>query len=401
MALTPFRWIAAALASCLMLAVVILRDEPSARRPADMDRVLTTRSDLYGSHAARAASRLHLWMLLDSVGVRTDPAPGVPPIRVRIDASIPVAAHAALDSLASRAVRPVRDSGHVGIDIVFVYDTLSEIHGAPLYRAYGTYVNYVLPSQEGGRCAAIAHLGKESTNPRQIAGVLESEVAAQQFLGPCAFYRAFGVPGHEVDSWLRERGWAFAREATWQQRAQPVNLTAELFGMAPSPIETLLSVGTSLPLLVEMSAPAVGCAAGYLAECGRTSRGWQPRARPAMWRGNILVRNYPNLSLESNYYMSHFGFGRRESSLLADMVRTLGPERFRRFWTSSEQVPIAFEKASGESLDRWTSRWVVEQYGPVPPRGPGLTTWSVAMSLGLVALAMLVTLRVSARRQFV
>ena len=399
MALTPFRWLAAAIAGCLVVSVVLLNEATPRHPPLDSERVLGSRADNHGRHAARAADRLRLALLIDSLGLGTTLSVSAPSIRVLTDAAMPAEVKPALDSLAVRALRPVRDSGRVGIDLVFLYDTLSELRGAPLRHTYGTNVDYVLPRRADERCVAIARLAKESVTPRNVAGILRTELAARQLIGPCAFYRAFGIPSPTVDAWLRDRGFAFARERSWNQPSKPLDLVTDIFGTAPSPIESLLGFGTSLPFLIEMSVPAVACATGDLAACDRALLSRPARGGPELWRGNVLPRNYTSLGNEWNYYWGQFGFGRRESSLLSDMVRALGPVRFAQFWTSNESVPVAFEKVSGEPLTRRVTSWVAEQYGPMPPRGPGLTPWSAVMSLVLVALAILVTLRVSARRQ--
>ena len=119
----------------------------------------------------------------------------------------------------------------------------------------------------------------------------------------------------------------------------------------------------------------------------------------ARWNGNILYEAYPELAYGNFWY--HRPFGRRESFLLAEMVRSLGRERFAHFWTSNETVPVAFEQTAGEPLEQWTSRWAASQYGQVPPRGPGMTSWAWLMSGALIIIALLITARASGRRQFI
>lgn len=117
-----------------------------------------------------------------------------------------------------------------------------------------------------------------------------------------------------------------------------------------------------------------------------------------MINGHVLFHAYPVLG--RGRYNRYPSLGRREPFLLADMVRTLGRERFARFWTSGDAVPVAFEKAAGEPLEQWTSRWIVAQYGPVPPRGAGLNVRGGFTSIVLVLLALGTALGVNARRQF-
>jgi hypothetical protein len=117
-----------------------------------------------------------------------------------------------------------------------------------------------------------------------------------------------------------------------------------------------------------------------------------------IWDGNVLYAPYRPLGQRAAY--NEAVLGRREPFLLADMVRSLGRARFAAFWTSNEPVPGAFEKAAGEPIGRWTSRWVVAQYGAVTGRGPDVTAWTVAVSILLFALAIFIALRVSAHRQY-
>jgi len=50
-------------------------------------------------------------------------------------------------------------------------------------------------------------------------------------------------------------------------------------------------------------------------------------------------------------------FSRATSSLLADLLRLKGRDRFREFWTSDLDVEPAFAEAMGEPLGDWTAKW--------------------------------------------
>lgn len=399
MALTPFRWIAALIAGCLIVAVAILRNGPSPRLDNDLEKQLEFRVNRYASRAAVAATRLRLAQLLDSTGTGIAQTGGASSIRVFHSTALPLETRAALDSLGWRAVRHVREAGQMGIDVVFLYDTVKSVRGAPVNRRYDTHVDYVLPRRADERCVAIAQVGKGATTRGQIVGVFQTDAAAVQLVGPCAYYRAFGIPGPRVEAWLRDRAWSFVGGGTWNQRAPQVDLSSELRWRNSFPLESMLVVETSLVFLAGMSIDGVQCASGELDACDHAVQARRSLGAPGFWNGNVLYRSYPTLGWQE--YASYRAFGRREPSLLADMVRTLGRERFARFWTSNESVPAAFEAVAGEPLNRWTVRWMGAQYGPVPPRGAGVTTWGGAMSLILVVLAILVALRVSAQRQFV
>ena len=92
--------------------------------------------------------------------------------------------------------------------------------------------------------------------------------------------------------------------------------------------------------------------------------------------------------------------GVRQPFLLADMVRTLGKDRFARFWASSQTPAAAFQAAAGEPVTDWASRWIAAQYGESPSAGPGLTFWAATLSALLIITGVGVALRLSEAREF-
>lgn len=403
MALTPFRWIAVSIAACLIVAVVIFNEERTGRvYDRGPERHLTYREELHAQHAGAAARRFQFARLLDSVRASATQVRDTSSIRVLHAAALPLEGRVALDSLAARAVRPVRDSGHVGIDIVFLYDTVSKVRGVSVSR-YGTSVDYVLPRRVSERCTVVAHVPKNPAIRVQIARIFRTEAAAQELLGPCAYYRAFGLPGSSIDAWLRELGWSFAGDGAWNRSILQVDLAAIDMWDVPSVFQAVFGASeTSARFLNVAGVEAVQCALGQADDCDRAVLvGGQSRRSPRFWQGNVLLLSYPNLGGRDWWYYDRRGLGIRESFLLAGMVRTLGRERFARFWSSNEPVPTAFATAAGEPLSHWTSRWIIEQYGPVPPRGPGVNAWAGALSAALIGLAIFVALRISAHRQFI
>lgn len=396
MALTPFRWIAALVASCLLVAVIVLRAGTPPRREVDFDTELTHRMGFHGRHAANAAARLRLAQLMDSTGVTRKPPANVPAVRVLHDAAFSAEARLALDSVGWRAVSGVRDTGVVGMDVMFLLDTVKRVRGAEMRSFWGTHVNYVLPRSTDDRCTAIAHVEGGYATPYSIAVALPTESSLGRLTGPCAYFRAFGMPGPRIDEWLRVRGWTFAGDGSWERAEEAVDLGKRSWDY--SSFEAQLGRKTSLPLLREMHLDAVRCAASSMDGCLPALMARRYRGRPTMMDGHVLFQAYSTLGRDQ--YRRFPALGRREPFLLADMVRTLGRERFARFWTSGDAVPVAFEKAAGEPLEQWTSRWIVAQYGPVPPRGAGLNVRGGWMSIVLVLLALGTALGVNARRQF-
>ena len=399
MALTPLRWVAAAIAGCLMVSVAILRFEPPRLGEPEVPRQLERRAGRLSDRASMIAGRLHFLRLIDSADVHGSAGANVPAVRVMLDTAIPAEYRPVLDSLGWRSVSHVRAAGVTGVDIVFLYDTLQLLRGAGLPRRYGAHIDYVLPSRAGERCAVVARIGFQYATKRRIAGLFRSDAAVETLAGPCAFYRAFGMPGPQVDAWLRARGWSFAGGGSWTQRSPTADLLEDWNWQYQSLLTTVLAPQTSLPFFSAMGAEGIQCAAGRLDACEHAVRTRPHRGGPVVWNGNILYNSYPALG-NGRYYESYRPFGHREATLLADMVRTLGRERFARFWTSVEPVPVAFQQAAGEPLGGWTARWIADQYGPLPPRGAGVNASGGVMSLVFIGLALAIALRVSARRQF-
>jgi hypothetical protein len=65
------------------------------------------------------------------------------------------------------------------------------------------------------------------------------------------------------------------------------------------------------------------------------------------------------------------------------MVRTLGPARFARFWSSEQPLERAFVSATGESLDAWMRDWAIRSYGHA---SSGPTVASVGLLAGAIAV---------------
>jgi hypothetical protein len=391
MALTPIRWLAALIGGCLIVAVIAIRPVPQAVRPDDPAVTFGEREYRYAVEANQAAGRLRLALLLDSIRAVAARSP-MTPIRTFRDAAIPAIARTSLDSLAARAVRPVRDSGKIGIDIVFLFDTLSSLRGANP-RPYSTVVDYVLPRRSDERCVALVRIGPGLDLRREIVRTFPSTSAANRLLGPCAYYRTFGMPGRQIDGWLRNRGWAFAGASSWTHAVPALGegnynsanfmfFRPGFFDWRPSVVQCGAGVTSS-------------CEHGVLDGHGVVDR----RGAPALWQGNILYHAYSWLNAPGYSNSDASLLGPKESFLLADMVREMGRDRFAKFWTSNDSVPAAFQSATSESLGVWTSRWAVETYGRMS-RGPTITASTALVATVLFLLGVYVAIRVSAGRQY-
>lgn len=405
MALTPFRWIAAAVAGCLVLAVVILRfDSPSTAWGPNA--VLESRTEYAGRHATSAALRLRTAQIVDSLEAAEHRADTDVSIHVWRDAALPAGTAMLVDGLAARAVADVRDSGKMGIDIDFVLDTATTLRHVNI-GSYGTYVDYVLPRRTGESCRVIVHLHEHPEKTYEQSALegarqqqaLATRAAAEGLLGPCKYYRAFGMPGSSIESWLKDRAAPFAGGGSWQRAAERVDLEKERRSYS-SPLESMLGEGTSMSIQNEVWHDAVQCLSGDRAQCEHSLLARQARRPPIVFRGNVLLRDYAPLGLGGGGYEFRMGVGRREPTLFADMVADIGREKFARFWTSDASVPVAFQTATGTPLGEWMFKWLAAKYGDMPARGAGISVPAAIANLVLIMLFVGIALRVSERRQF-
>jgi hypothetical protein len=399
MALTPLRWVAALFAACLVASIAVMDTHPIQQRylrgyapryaRTAEEKLEQRRNELTGLARAQA-TKLRLGQIVDSLGKISMKA-ATAPIRVFIDSTIPAAAKGPLDTLTAQSTRDVRDSGRMGLDVFVVYDTVSRIHGSSV-GIYGPAVDYVLPRHASDRCSVILRVGNNPKMDWIITKVFRTEQAQQQLLGPCAYYRTFGMPGEKIDRWLRAGGWAFAGDGSWTTAAAPVERGRGFWPPFYPRFQT--------PLF-DMSVDGSRCAAAQEDTCERVVFGDVTKTRsPLRFLGNDVLRSpYPMLGQGRLAYYRN-ALGSRQPFLFADMVRSLGKERFGQFWSSSQSPAAAFQTASGETTTAWTSRWAASQYGPPPSRGPGLGTWAAIVSALLIAAGAVISHRVAAERQF-
>jgi hypothetical protein len=398
MALTPVRWLAALIGACLVGSIAVMDTHPIghrarmygpsyARTPEEIAE--RRRNELTGM-AREAAKKYRLGQLVDSLG-RVSAKAAVAPVRVFVDATWPAIAKGPLDTLTSQAIRDVRDAGRIGLDVFVVYDTVTRVRGS-WAEIYGPVVDYVLPRNSNDRCAVILRVGRNPKMDWVITKIFRSEQTQQQLLGPCAYYRAFGMPGSQIDRWLRRGGWRFAGDGSWTLAAAPVD---------PRKISWPSFFPRFETPLFDMSVDGAHCAEGLNDSCERVVFGafTQTPSPLRFLNDNVLQSPYPMLG-RSRLAYNRRALGARQPFFAADMVRMLGKDRFSRFWTSSQAPAAAFQAASGETITAWTSQWAAAQYGPPPPRGPGLRLWAAALSILLIAVGVAVAARMSAERQF-
>ncbi|MGB7213219.1 MAG: hypothetical protein WBC97_11420 [Gemmatimonadales bacterium] len=176
---------------------------------------------------------------------------------------------------------------------------------------------------------------------------------AEESLGACGYYAAFGRPGLAIGRWFTGSiignrtdppGWRPAPDSTnWAARARVEWADG---GWA------LRVARAGVPPSYEYSTDLARCAAGHSGDCADAALAPLPPHRIG-WFDYF------------SYFGSNSGIGPLAIVLLPDLVHDFGADRFRAFWKSPEAAPIAFERTFGVSLDTWVRGEVIAYYGPL------------------------------------
>lgn len=392
MALTPFRWISMAAIGC-MLAIVwlvsIADNQPQYRRLRRYDAGDSTASRLRDvsfrltQETSTLANRYRVLFLMDSVKRVASRQPDTGTYRVFISDSY----DPDLRSVIEKVTREARNShsGSAGRVDVFVINDVSQSARGVSRTMSTTDVRYEMPSEPGVRCRVYVRTG---TNRAYIRRVLMFENTPQQLLGPCAYFAAFGEPGPLVRQWMLGLGWLYALEGSWT--VAPVEISqrdeADVFFKGPSPALGVLNIEAGGP----------ECIKGDLTIC-ENAIGMTPRITSRA-RARLAGATYSQ-SLGYRRY-SAAGIGQLSGEFLADATRELGRDRFRTFWTSPDSVHVAFQKASGQRWGEFVRQWMAARYGSIEA-GPRISGFAAVAGVLLVIAALLATMRISQKRQYV
>lgn len=389
MALTPFRWIALAIIGC-MLAIVSLvsmtdsslraRRGPRISSAADTTEArLRDRAGALNQDVQNLAARYRLLFLMDSVMRATARVPDTGAMRVFISDGY----RPDLRVIIERTIRQAQGlrGGNAGrVDLFVLSDTAKAIRGITRYRPQ-TEVRYQFPERAGDRCRVFIR----TFDPNDVKQAFTAEKSPQQLLGPCGFFAAFGEPGPAVRQWLVAGGWQYAVDGSWTTAAViPEWWQDRGIFKGPAPALQLIAVGG-----------ATECMKGDLEVCERIAA----MRAVSRWMGPQVGAGSHALSLgRTRYYRGAIGV--QAGELLSDAVREMGREKFKAFWTSSDSVSVAYEKASGERWGSFLQRWMIAHYGELHP-GPRMSAYALATSTILVLIAVGATMLMSVRRTYV
>jgi hypothetical protein len=356
------RWSLAVTLVCAAVAVYALpfrtrvrfREESEAaeRWRAESTRLREARRQLDDAvREHRARESLERWRSADG-GRR---APFV------LDASLPGAVRQQAESIALAATQPVAGGAGGRPAALFVFQARDTLRFTSRYREPTPNVGevYGLPEATGGEaCVSLVNV----RNPSAAA-------LARLSLGPCTFFARFGKPGPGIRAWLDRVGFSVARFGDQPPVAtQTPGTPSSIYDLSPSASACLTRGGR-------------WCLMAAGVRLADTARGVAGRSAA----GGFVRFDRPEAGSS---------FGPRRGRYLADLLRDIGPDRFRAFWTSAEEPEAAFRAATGRPLADWTREWLGREVRPTATEARA----SLA-TVGWLALALPLLLAAAARRR--
>lgn len=388
MALTLKRWVALAVAGFLLAPVIVLEEHESPGWQSSGRDRLAERNLVAQAHVRRAANQLRILQIRDSV-LRV--AAQRPATGVAIDVAFGPERRALLENLAAQVAARRPTAARMPTSVFFVLDTVSVVHGQMRRAGFAGSVtfDYQPPTDSVNRCIVIARI--RFGNARYDSE-LRSAMTADRLLGPCAYFESFGRPGRSIANWLDTRGWQFAQRGDWS--TPPLRW---LEGLPDS------AWRERIDLQWVMDPVGASCAAGKDESCLRAVLA---ATVPDRWRtslnhtAEVLTTGLynPFVHGDGGWLTRGWPLGAREWTLLSDMVRSIGPEQFERFWTSDLPPEQAFRAATGRSLAEWTREWIDDTYHP-QAGGPVLSAGATGFGALLLIAGVGISIVAARRRQ--
>ena len=349
---------------------------PEAARARDLQR-----------RVSLASVRLEALVRRDSVLASLPKHSGVNEPLLALDPRLPDAHRSIITRAVQRQWRLLGlDSAQVPLVVAVVLDTTQ---AAAQVGSQGTSFDYVVPSAASGgadrRCIAITTVRSPElarADRRGFSELFARPNAASQLLGPCAFLARFGVPGGEIDRWLRARSYDLAAYPRWYTLTGPNGWDMAQRWRASNENNPLMDNAWEYSLTRE----ALGCAAGETHHCAATLP-----APPDSGRGAAV-----ELVMMTRASDRHWGS--LASRYLSDLVTALGPRDFRRFWQSPLSPDAALNAVAARPLQVWTHEWAVGLIGPQRV-GAAVTFADLAGAISLAALSLAIAAWGWSRRQ--
>ena len=354
--LTPGRWVALVAIAASLTAVSLL---PSVSRPTNREASTATTESRRASLMNWVAARARVRAQMASARVTALARAGAPGSLVVIhDSTVDRRAWALLDTVTQRQAAslgtPSPDSRVV---VVFLADT-----------AWGSGRYTLLPAITDGRtCISVVVLHAGRTGVATESAARTAHRLTGGTLGPCAFVRAFGLPGAAARQILAENP-VFALDPDWTRYrgTRAIARTARDSILARS---FLSESRWHWRWTVNERA----CASGRLQSCRAAMRDTVAREQhPAPAAGVI-----------SSHQTTWSRWG--TTNLLASMVQQHGTSAFARFWRADGSPEDAFLAATGRPIEEFAHRYWTEIVGP-RYAGPGIPRGSALLAV-VTALA--------------
>jgi hypothetical protein len=201
--------------------------------------------------------------------------------------------------------------------------------------------------------------------------------------GPCWFLATFGPPGPSVREWLDARYWDVAgatpaQSDSFAPRAEDdaeAGAFSRAFGWAGWSFRGV-SLGGSLLLHGCVRDRPELCEAAFLRPL---SAGVLPKGVGSSGQSSLYRRSSSDWSTDLPW--------RASRTLLAMMVKDLGPTRFAAFWRGDAPVPDAFQAAAGRSLGEWYREQLRTELRRAGVPDPAeATSWPAAIGFLVLAL---------------
>ena len=389
MALTPARWLMAAIVGCALLTTGMAS---SARRasPRDIGSPEQQHFVRLQRRTMDAAQQLRSLTRRDSIlaVLATRGRVSEPSVRLVTDPLLPPAHRLLIERGVERQRRLLHiDSIHVPVSIVVVIDTAVVPREIPGSRRGELAFEYVLAEGAAGtRSECVAILAIQSPvlarpgGNRRFAEHLDPSRRAEALLGPCAFQARFGVAGAQIDAWLRSRSYDLALDASWEEPGRDL-------GPQAAALRDEARAESWRYTQWDLSIPARACAAGEVKGC-----------EDAMTPAHGTRRQLPSGAMVRRSMPWDTHWGARATDYLSDLVTAIGPERFARFWRSDLPPDAALRSAAAMPLSGWTQQWIGELAGPAR-FGPGLAAREILTAVLVAALCLTVAAWGFGRRQ--
>ena len=388
------RWIGGTVAACLLVAVAavtgggVLAPAPSQPKHA---------GGRWSGEAARLAGawsktwgRWRLEYYRDALTHAADSARaagGTAPLLL-IDGPSTPAQRAELQGYLAGMWRQAAPEGFkVAVALVIVRDTASQAGPDTPALSRKDAPLYLFPdSLHRDMCLAVIHEGFMGRRlfASQHVGAADSTSLFRWLMGgigPCAFYGAYGIPGREIGRWMNGQGFQFTMFPEWWLK-EPVGkffYWDQTLPISRQPANWWVFTYSTLPW------NGLACYAGRRGACAANVFDSTALAdsQPSTWSSSDWWRGQP--FLQGVRYLS-------------DVARSVGPDRFSRFWGADVPMDSAFHLATGQTLADWTAHWARES-GPPLPVGPSAPPLDVLFGLLPSVLALGAALWYARRRQ--